>query len=400
MRLLPPLPRPRPPSLSQLNHAPLSPRAGEGGEGARARIPANRCLGPWRAAAPAWRQWGHATRVLDAPGGRRSPDSGSRTQPRGRGGPSGRSRCRRARGAMRAAPWRAGARAAAQPPRRAALRRCTAGPLRRLPPAAGPAAPRAHPAAPPPPPPSAAAAAAMKNDEGEVVDLYIPRKWCGGWGGGGGRRGSAAGRGSSVNPLSLERQAAHGPGGRGAPPADVCGSGGAVGAEQGGRRLTPRPPPTPLPYPRSAWTNKLITAKDHASVQINVGHLDSDGIFNGAFTTYAFSGAVRQRVRCFEFLGAGDEIWGGGRGPRSWMRVEDGAWQQAGTSGCRRTRLTPRRRPNPPPPNSQSPSRARATRLSTSCGARSRLTLKRLAPWPPRGGPPARGRLLPVNTCH
>jgi hypothetical protein len=31
-------------------------------------------------------------------------------------------------------------------------------------------------------------------------------------------------------------------------------------------------------------------------VQINVGHLDSDGIFNGAFTTYAFSGAVRQRV--------------------------------------------------------------------------------------------------------
>lgn len=61
----------------------------------------------------------------------------------------------------------------------------------------------------------------MKNDEGEVVDLYIPRK---------------------------------------------C-----------------------------AWTNKLITAKDHASVQINVGHLDADGVYNGQFTTYAFNGAVRQR---------------------------------------------------------------------------------------------------------
>ncbi|KIY96895.1 40S ribosomal protein S21 [Monoraphidium neglectum] len=61
----------------------------------------------------------------------------------------------------------------------------------------------------------------MKNDEGEVVDLYIPRK---------------------------------------------C-----------------------------AWTNKLITAKDHASVQINIGHLDGEGVYSGTFTTYAFSGAVRQR---------------------------------------------------------------------------------------------------------
>ncbi|KAI8475410.1 MAG: ribosomal protein S21e-domain-containing protein [Monoraphidium minutum] len=63
----------------------------------------------------------------------------------------------------------------------------------------------------------------MKNDEGEVVDLYIPRK---------------------------------------------C-----------------------------AWTNKLITAKDHASVQINIGNVDTNGLFSNTFTTYAFSGAVRQRVR-------------------------------------------------------------------------------------------------------
>ena len=77
----------------------------------------------------------------------------------------------------------------------------------------------------------------MKNDEGEVVDLYIPRK---------------------------------------------C-----------------------------AWTNKLITAKDHASVQINVGHLDADGVYSGQFTTYAFSGAVRQRVRVCLFQGGRGKEEGG-----------------------------------------------------------------------------------------
>jgi small subunit ribosomal protein S21e len=55
--------------------------------------------------------------------------------------------------------------------------------------------------------------------------------------------------------------------------------------------------PCDLFAPRSAWTNKLITAKDHASVQINIGHLDGEGVYSGTFTTYAFSGAVRQRVR-------------------------------------------------------------------------------------------------------
>ena len=47
---------------------------------------------------------------------------------------------------------------------------------------------------------------------------------------------------------------------------------------------------------RSSWTNKLITAKDHASVQINVGHLDDNGVFNGAFTTFALAGNVRGMV--------------------------------------------------------------------------------------------------------
>ncbi|KAK1387598.1 40S ribosomal protein S21 [Heracleum sosnowskyi] len=40
-------------------------------------------------------------------------------------------------------------------------------------------------------------------------------------------------------------------------------------------------------------TNRLITSKDHASVQINVGHLDERGIYSGGFTTFALCGFVR-----------------------------------------------------------------------------------------------------------
>ncbi|CAL5413134.1 unnamed protein product [Camellia sinensis] len=40
-------------------------------------------------------------------------------------------------------------------------------------------------------------------------------------------------------------------------------------------------------------TNRLITAKDHASVQLNVGHLDDSGVYTGTFTTFALCGFVR-----------------------------------------------------------------------------------------------------------
>ncbi len=50
----------------------------------------------------------------------------------------------------------------------------------------------------------------------------------------------------------------------------------------------------------SSWTNKLITAKDHASVQINVGHLNEEGVFNGDFTTFALAGNVRAMVRIWD----------------------------------------------------------------------------------------------------
>ncbi|KAI9296103.1 30S ribosomal protein S21e [Neoconidiobolus thromboides FSU 785] len=40
-------------------------------------------------------------------------------------------------------------------------------------------------------------------------------------------------------------------------------------------------------------TNRLIGAKDHASVQINIGEVDASGKYTGAFKTYALSGFVR-----------------------------------------------------------------------------------------------------------
>eukprot|EP00127_Corallochytrium_limacisporum_P003602 Clim_evm85s150 gene=Clim_evmTU85s150 len=41
-------------------------------------------------------------------------------------------------------------------------------------------------------------------------------------------------------------------------------------------------------------TNSLIGAKDHAAVQINVGHVDPQtGLYTGKYTTYALSGFVR-----------------------------------------------------------------------------------------------------------
>ncbi|KAF9381994.1 40S ribosomal protein S21, partial [Mortierella sp. AD011] len=43
-------------------------------------------------------------------------------------------------------------------------------------------------------------------------------------------------------------------------------------------------------------TNRLIGAKDHASVQINIGDVDENGRYTGSFTTYALSGYVRAQA--------------------------------------------------------------------------------------------------------
>jgi len=42
-------------------------------------------------------------------------------------------------------------------------------------------------------------------------------------------------------------------------------------------------------------TNRLITAKDHAAVQLNVGHVDQNGVYTGESTAFALCGFIRER---------------------------------------------------------------------------------------------------------
>jgi small subunit ribosomal protein S21e len=62
----------------------------------------------------------------------------------------------------------------------------------------------------------------------------------------------------------------------------------------------------------SAATGRLITAKDHASVQINIGHVDENGhIIPGQQTTYALCGFVRTRSEsddCLNRLATQDQL--------------------------------------------------------------------------------------------
>ncbi|KAK4352355.1 hypothetical protein RND71_027873 [Anisodus tanguticus] len=53
-------------------------------------------------------------------------------------------------------------------------------------------------------------------------------------------------------------------------------------------------------------TNRLITSKDHASVQLNVGHLDECGRYTGQFTTYALCGFIRAQGDADSAL---DRLW-------------------------------------------------------------------------------------------
>ena len=56
----------------------------------------------------------------------------------------------------------------------------------------------------------------------------------------------------------------------------------------------------------SSWTKRLITAKDHAAVQINIGNVDpATGTYTGDYQTFALCGFVRTKVRgvcCSEAL--------------------------------------------------------------------------------------------------
>ncbi|CAO3587837.1 unnamed protein product [Absidia cylindrospora] len=43
-------------------------------------------------------------------------------------------------------------------------------------------------------------------------------------------------------------------------------------------------------------TNRLITAKDHASIQLNVADVDAEGRATNSFATYALCGFVRKEA--------------------------------------------------------------------------------------------------------
>ena len=48
---------------------------------------------------------------------------------------------------------------------------------------------------------------------------------------------------------------------------------------------------------KCSWTNRLIRAKDHGSVQINVANVDAvTGLFTGESTTFALSGYIRDKA--------------------------------------------------------------------------------------------------------
>eukprot|EP00343_Euplotes_focardii_P007787 CAMPEP_0205820504 /NCGR_PEP_ID=MMETSP0206-20130828/3152_1 /ASSEMBLY_ACC=CAM_ASM_000279 /TAXON_ID=36767 /ORGANISM="Euplotes focardii, Strain TN1" /LENGTH=97 /DNA_ID=CAMNT_0053115285 /DNA_START=49 /DNA_END=342 /DNA_ORIENTATION=+ len=42
-------------------------------------------------------------------------------------------------------------------------------------------------------------------------------------------------------------------------------------------------------------TNRVIGAKDHASIQLNIGHIDANGTFTGNTSTFALAGYLRAK---------------------------------------------------------------------------------------------------------
>ena len=52
----------------------------------------------------------------------------------------------------------------------------------------------------------------------------------------------------------------------------------------------------------SSATGRLITAKDHASVQINIADVDASGRATGSFKSYVMSGFVRSAAESDDSL--------------------------------------------------------------------------------------------------
>ncbi|KAL0084844.1 30S ribosomal protein S21e [Phycomyces blakesleeanus] len=49
-------------------------------------------------------------------------------------------------------------------------------------------------------------------------------------------------------------------------------------------------------------TNRLITAKDHASIQLNVAEVNAEGRSTKSFSTYALCGFVRKNAEADDSL--------------------------------------------------------------------------------------------------
>jgi small subunit ribosomal protein S21e len=48
---------------------------------------------------------------------------------------------------------------------------------------------------------------------------------------------------------------------------------------------------------KCSWTNRLIRAKDHGSVQLNVANVDPvTGLYTGETTSFALSGYIRDKA--------------------------------------------------------------------------------------------------------
>ena len=57
---------------------------------------------------------------------------------------------------------------------------------------------------------------------------------------------------------------------------------------------------------RCSASNRLITSNDKAAVQINIAHVNPDGVYMGDYTTMALCGFVRKMGEADGFL---DRLW-------------------------------------------------------------------------------------------
>eukprot|EP00294_Goniomonas_avonlea_P004819 CAMPEP_0114539088 /NCGR_PEP_ID=MMETSP0114-20121206/52_1 /TAXON_ID=31324 /ORGANISM="Goniomonas sp, Strain m" /LENGTH=78 /DNA_ID=CAMNT_0001723169 /DNA_START=35 /DNA_END=271 /DNA_ORIENTATION=- len=44
---------------------------------------------------------------------------------------------------------------------------------------------------------------------------------------------------------------------------------------------------------KCSYTNRLIEAQDNGSVQINVGHVNAEGVYTGQYSAFALCGFIR-----------------------------------------------------------------------------------------------------------